>query len=128
LGETAEFVISYEARISSKNVVFAVAFVSSLGQRVCWISNEIAADPITVDSREGKVSCVVPSFPLVPGRYSLNVSCTSAGIICDWILDALQFEVLAADFYGSGKIATGGSGLFCLKHSWHQGICPEPHG
>jgi len=67
---------------------------------------------------KGMILCKIPRLPLQPGRYSLNVYCTVAGDIADWIQNAGVFEVEAGDFFGSGKLPPADQGVFMVPHSW----------
>ncbi len=68
-------------------------------------------------NHKSKVICHVDSNPLVPGRYHVNVIIGQLGERFDRQSEALSFEVIPSDVYGTGRTI----------YSEHNGICWTPH-
>jgi lipopolysaccharide transport system ATP-binding protein len=65
-------------------------------------------------SASGTVVCAIEKLQLMPGTYILDLYLGDAGGDIDAVMDAISFEVLPADMYGSGHLAPSGFGpLFC---------------
>jgi lipopolysaccharide transport system ATP-binding protein len=52
----------------------------------------------------GWVACHYPRVPLRPGTYSLDLWLADENDDLDVVMDAIRFEVIEGDFFGSGKL------------------------
>ncbi|MGQ9663028.1 MAG: ABC transporter ATP-binding protein [Kiritimatiellia bacterium] len=66
----------------------------------------------------GTFECIIPHLPLQQGRYSLTLFATVGGQIADWVQEAVEFEVIQGDFFGSGQMPMPGTGPVLLNHEW----------
>jgi lipopolysaccharide transport system ATP-binding protein len=73
-------------------------------------------------SGEGRIDFLVPNWPLMGGRYHVNIYLGSSHGVQDYLNDASVIEVIDGDFYGSGKLHhEGWEGVSVLvNHSWRQ--------
>lgn len=67
----------------------------------------------------GVVVLHVPRLPLLPGRYNINLSLYQDGEKLQWIEDAMEFTVMAGDYYGTGKIPIGAACKVLIDHQWN---------
>lgn len=122
-GEEARFVIGYElvSSIENAELVFALTFNDIQQRRLFHCSNDVVGYGVRSPGRVGQVQCVIPQLPLLPGYYTVNVACKVGPVWSDGIYEAVQFEVVAGDFYRSGRLPPEGMGNLLVHHSWTMG-------
>jgi len=59
----------------------------------------------------GTISCTFDKLPLLPGRYALDLNLGDGFRELDSVNDAITFEVLPADVFGTGKLPPPGSAV-----------------
>ncbi len=59
----------------------------------------------------GTISCTFENLPLLPGRYGIDLSLGDGFRDLDIVNDAITFEVLPSDVFGTGKLPPPGSAL-----------------
>jgi lipopolysaccharide transport system ATP-binding protein len=59
----------------------------------------------------GVVACTFDKLPLLPGRYAIDLSLGDGFRELDAVNDAITFEVLPADVFGTGKLPPPGSAI-----------------
>jgi len=100
-------------------VNFDIAFSNTSGQRVCSFATALFRTAFSLPSRKGVVTCVIPSLPLAPGRYSLSSACKVGGVATDSIRDIIFVDVDECDFFGFGKAPSPELiGNVMLDHRW----------
>ena len=67
---------------------------------------------------EGTIRCVTDPIDLTPGSCSVNVSVLKGGVLADAVVSAATFDVVADDFYESGRIPRRQSVLALRHHRW----------
>lgn len=93
---------------------------SALNQRVCSINTGMTCDHLNSERcPTEKATLHIPKIYLVPGRYSIDLSVAqkSSGRI-DYVEEAIDFNVIGADVYGSGYEVHNGFGVFYLDGKW----------
>jgi lipopolysaccharide transport system ATP-binding protein len=60
--------------------------------------------------------CDIPSLPLVPGEYKVNVGLDIASHEVDWVDDAARLTVIKSDYYGTGIVPIRGT--FLVQNRW----------
>jgi lipopolysaccharide transport system ATP-binding protein len=97
----------------------AVGFDDTLGTRLFTAATYLTDAPPKTDRSARRFLCRLERLPLTPGRYCLTVN---AGPLhaawADMIDQALWFDVLAADFYGNGRLPNPEWGRFLLPSQW----------
>lgn len=112
VGRPGNITIGFKAvQPAAKNdLVFVVMVENAKGDRVTYLSSELAGAGFDDLPGEGEVTCTIPRVPLVPGRYTLSLACREKTEWLDVVYQALAFEVVGADFYPTGKIPPAESG------------------
>ncbi len=64
------------------------------------------------------VRCALPSLDLAPGNYLAMVYTKVGGELADWPQLFIPFQVMAADFYGTGDPNLSAWGPLLVKGSW----------
>lgn len=59
----------------------------------------------------GTITCTFDKLPLLPGRYAIDLSLGDGFRDLDVVNDAITFEVLPADVFGTGKLPPPGSAV-----------------
>ena len=90
------------------------------GQRLTTLSTrQQCGDRLTLPAGESSLSCHVPYCSLLPGRYSVLVSLEEHRTRLERIEDALIFDVLPKDVYGTGQTPRESDGVFATCATWH---------
>jgi len=116
-GQKVSFVIEYESLNTLIYPVFEITVYSYINQPLLHFSNEISGNTFPVLPPSGSVYCYLEYLPLSPGLYHVNVGIVSCGEIFDHITDALVFQVIEGDFYGTGKIPSS-PGICLINYNW----------
>jgi len=66
----------------------------------------------------GTISCMVNDLPLVPGIYSIDLRFGDGLLDSDLVHDAISFEVLPADVFGTGLLPDSGTGVIYWSASF----------
>ena len=66
----------------------------------------------------GELVCSINKLPLMEGNYFINVSITENGIAQDWVQEATSINVIAGDFYGTGKINPSSHKSILIDNTW----------
>lgn len=96
-----------------------LTILNSLGQPVTALDSEASAP---VDEREPgigpRIVCELPSLPLVPGRYRIDVLVKGRNQIQDGLQAAAFFEVEPGVLDGRPTPVSGTEGTVILPHAW----------
>ncbi len=118
-GKPMNLKLSYSAQsqVMGGSVEFRVNVVNANGTFLTPLSNQLAGQPLTIDSAKGQFTCSMDSTPFMDGAYSLDIRVMVDGRLQDQIQTALSFEVGEGDFYGSGEnYKRGRTGVFVPQH------------
>ncbi len=98
----------------------SVTFFDPLGQVLFNCSSELViTDPITLPPT-GSICCVLPQLPLSQNTYLLTLFIEVNREIEDWIMNAIELDVVDGDFYGTGRLYPDGwrgRGVL-VPHGW----------
>jgi lipopolysaccharide transport system ATP-binding protein len=96
-----------------------VKIVNSLGQPVTRLDS---LQPSQEDVRSAElgttIECEIPSLPLLPGRYRLDVTVRGREVIQDGLVGAGYFNVEPGVVDGRAMPDRGSDGDIQLAHSW----------
>jgi lipopolysaccharide transport system ATP-binding protein len=118
VGEDAVLELGYAGPGSPRNVRVSVAIDTLFGQRVTVLDSEMAGFSTEALPEAGVLRCALPALPLLPGRYSLSVYVTVNGALADWIVNAGTLEVVAGDFFETGRMLDAQDGIVALRQEW----------
>ena len=120
-GEDVTIVAEYRANGSAlRNVSVSIPFYNHMGQHMfmCW-TRMTGQDWAQVGSR-GEFRVHIDKFPLMPGRYSVNLFSEVNGTIADWVRNAATLQVIVGDFFGTGYLAPSTHGGVAVHHRWEH--------
>lgn len=121
-GRPLVIALDYEAadRRPLPNCRASVAFYDGLGQTLFNCSSELViADPIDLPP-SGTLRCSIPHLPLSQNQYVLTLFLEVNREVEDWILNAIELDVVDGDFYGTGRLYPDGwrgKGVL-VPHDW----------
>jgi lipopolysaccharide transport system ATP-binding protein len=116
--DSVHFNISYVADDSYNRLDFIISIYDSYDQRLLRFDTQ--AHPVKVDTwpTSGILSCKLDgSLPLRPGKYRVMVTVLAFTATADRVQDAMTFNVMEGDFYGSGRLQKYWP-LFLMNHEW----------
>jgi lipopolysaccharide transport system ATP-binding protein len=95
----------------------SLSFSTPSGQLICTAHSAYEPDRAP-EERVGEqvFVCHIPSLPLVPGEYRLDVGLDIATRPADWVDGATRLTVVKADYYGTGIVPERGT--FLLQNRW----------
>lgn len=73
---------------------------------------------ISGPTQRGSAVCRIEKLPLMPGPYSVDLYLGKHGRNLDIVFDAIQFEVVPADVFGTGRLPPPGAGSICWGATW----------
>jgi lipopolysaccharide transport system ATP-binding protein len=117
-GEATAIALSYEGNSTLKSVEVSLAFYSALGQPVLYLSSDLSGDSFSDIPPSGNLVGTFDRLPLMPGSYSLNISCTVNGVLADWVKDAARIQVAEGDYFGTGKLPSPEYGSVLVPYRW----------
>lgn len=65
------------------------------------------------------LTCEIPSLPIVPGKYFIDLAVASDNEIVERITHAHSFEVTYTDYFGTGQMPKKGQGFLLLDCMWN---------
>jgi lipopolysaccharide transport system ATP-binding protein len=126
-GEPCEIAIRYEGRPGPGVVRVGLAVFGALVEPIFQCFNEVTGDVFDEVAREGVFTCTIPRLSLAAGHYTVGVYCEIDGRLADWVQHAAVLEVVAGDFFGTGRLPSESHGRFYVDHSWTSeavGVAP----
>jgi lipopolysaccharide transport system ATP-binding protein len=118
-GDGAEIRLHYRAKVSRvPGLVVGVAIRSAVDAPVFLQHNALTGEQFDDLPPEGFFCCRIPALPLVPSDYYVTYSVMSGDRYVDRISDAAKFEVLASDYFGSGRLPPVAHGPVLVRASW----------
>jgi lipopolysaccharide transport system ATP-binding protein len=120
-GDPLHMNIAYERNSiqDCHNVVVELGIDTITGVRIAHLSNKSTGQTFPqIKEKEGNISIDIPRLPLIEGRYVFTLFCTVNGALSDWIRNAFSLDVVAGDFYGTGKLPPHGQGNFLIDYSF----------
>ena len=116
--DDTQFSLFYEAASGLPEVLTSFAVEGPLGEPVFHLTNRVAGQELRDLPSSGEIRCTVPSIPIAPGRYTINLYCEVNGVLADWITGAGTFEIVERDVFGSGHLPLATHGRLVLPHTW----------
>lgn len=112
--------VSYQCidSYNGQNISFALAFYGDDGILYTVLNSENTGVFYYDLKDNGEVVCVINKLPLMSGNYTINVAINSNGIMKDWVQEAIEVNVVAGDFYGTGKINPDTHKSILIDNTW----------
>jgi lipopolysaccharide transport system ATP-binding protein len=92
--------------------VLGVTIKNTHGLAILRASNHfIAGFDFAQRQSSGTISCTFENLPLLAGRYGIDLTLGDGLRDLDTVIDAITFEVLPSDVFGTGKLPPPGSAV-----------------
>jgi lipopolysaccharide transport system ATP-binding protein len=112
-----EIAMENHAQQPLRQMQIALGIDDYLGQRVTVLASNYSGQDFQVDSTgRFQVTVQIPRLGLMPGRYTVTLFASIGGEVADWIKRAGHFDVLASDFFGTGRFPGAGEAMFLVDH------------
>lgn len=103
----------------ARNVDMDLAFYGAMGQLLFFCKAQLTRGNFESLPPQGVIACLIPKFPLPPGRYRYKLWAQVNRITADKIEDAGVLPVEPGDFFGSGFLPTKNpEGIVMVDHRW----------
>ena len=96
-----EFTIDNVEKIDLAILRYDVRIDDEVGQKILWLSTILKKSPISIFGN--KIIFSVDKLLLNEGVYYIDSWISIKGHLSDWVENVISFEVLADDFYETGK-------------------------
>jgi lipopolysaccharide transport system ATP-binding protein len=118
-GQPLTVELSVDPACTLSELHFAVGFDDHLGCRLFTAATYLSGSGL-MDCRRGRtVACHLDCLPLPPGRYALTLNAGPLHAAWSDVVDqAIWLDVMAADFYGNGKLPNPDWGRFLVRSQW----------
>jgi len=118
MGEDVQFVLSFSTKEMIRNCDVSIHIENSWNQTVLRLATRETAVPFSNLKGDGYIICAIPTFRLLPGKYSVLIAASVPPSFehLDFVSDAAVFEVVDDDVFGTGRIPEYGT--FFSECSW----------
>src|SRR5439155_3926844 len=121
-GDAVTFEIDIENCEDLKNVTCGIALHNERSQRIVFFHTLFHSGFTFAGSKMGKLICKVPSLPLVPDSYYVELVMSDGYQFIEKVERVDRLDVVFANTLGTGKIPSRGQGFFVLPCDWkHEG-------
>ncbi len=100
------------------SVVVGIAVKGLYGQPLFICLSRTAPQGYMTLAPRGSIRCRIPTLPLLPGVYALDIWCKASEVITDLVNHASELTVAEGDYFGSGKLPPRSDGEFLVYHEW----------
>lgn len=120
MGEEMHLVVDVQGMSDYREALIGVIFKSSDGQWITSINSGMSCSHVDEPrQKEEQAILRIPTIPLTPGSYWIDVSVAQQGIgRLDYVEHAASFMVTEADVYGTGYQTSRYFGLVYLMGDW----------
>ena len=102
------------------NITCGVALLNGRGQRVALFHSEYNAGLVLKGADEKRLRCHVPSLPLAPGTYHVELVAADGFTILERLERAADLEITFSDLLGTGKVPNAVQSTVVLKADWED--------
>jgi lipopolysaccharide transport system ATP-binding protein len=95
-----------------------VQFKNTEGQPVFGCLSSVASNSELIANSVTRICCSIPRFPLLPGRYILDVWIKNKNELLDILQDKIDIVVNEGDFFGTNKLNGTHMGQIVVAHEW----------
>jgi len=120
-GEDMAIVIQYESNAEIKNPRIVIGIYDLMNVPVARLDTNITRGLPRQWQGNGKIICHVEKLSLCPAAYYANVAIYNNGELEDYLVRAIDFEILSSDFFGTGKFFSDSElrlAKALYRHSW----------
>lgn len=101
------------------NLTLGIGLNNARGQRVALFHTEYHKGMTFRGAKEMTLNCEIPSLPLAPASYSVDLVLADGYNIIERVERAAQVEVVFNDVFGTGKLPNGKQSTVVLPCMWN---------
>jgi lipopolysaccharide transport system ATP-binding protein len=118
-GQSITIALDYVSKLEEyMPAVVRIAFADAYNQRVFMCLTRSSYDDVLTLKPQGRLRCVIPKLPLLPGTYTIDIWCKTDERLADEIRSAMEITVVEGDYYGTGRLQPNDSGSILVPHYW----------
>lgn len=120
-GQDIKIILHYSNQLkdtAALNLIPSIIITNSTGVNLILHHSRLNGLVFNNLSESGVFSINIKKLPLVPALYNISYSLLSFGEYLDGMDDAISFQVIDGDFYGSGEVPPSSHSLFLLDAEW----------
>ena len=111
--------VDFQASPPISHPVLGFILKTAVGSPVLGNNNRVVPGfDFNISRASGTIACRIDRLPLMPGIYWVDLWLGDSHRDIDVIDDAISFEVLPTDVFGSGKLPPAISGPICWPAAW----------
>lgn len=120
VGAPLTVAVEFDSGTQRFNPVLGVVVKDQYGGALFGNNNRtVAGYRFATPTASGEISMRFPSVPLMPGRYTIDLYLGNDYHDLDVVADAIGFEVVAGDVFGSGRLPPTAAGPFVVPATWN---------
>ncbi|NOZ34218.1 MAG: ABC transporter ATP-binding protein [Chlorobi bacterium] len=116
-GQKITIRISYTANTYLKKVIIRLIFFNSNREFLFICNNYHTNEPFDNLENSGSLECDIDKLPLNSGSYHIDIRINSDSKMIFDKEQAISFDVISGDFYGTGKLPAIKRGVL-VEHRW----------
>jgi len=118
-GDPLSIELEYEVFEPVPDAKVQLTWYNLMGEKLFICSTELAGMRMAdLPGPLGMIRLDIPSLPLNAGTYKASVLVRSAWSMEDFLLEALEIEVVGGDFFGTGASLPADGASFLVPHSF----------
>lgn len=120
-GSDLNIEISYKAVSMVRNPRVIIGIYDPMNVGIARFDTAITEDLHRSLSKSGTITCSAATINIVPGHYYINISFLSDGVVEDYIINVVSFDIIDSNFFRTGKGFDYGDNKLVkvlLKHTW----------
>ena len=121
-GGEVTFEIEAENFDDVRNATCGVALHNERGHRIAFFHTDYHSNVRFDGSRRAKFTCRVPSLPLVPGSYYIELVMADERQIIEQVERADRLDIVFKDILGTGMMPRKNQGYVVLPSEWNREV------
>jgi lipopolysaccharide transport system ATP-binding protein len=120
-GGPCNLALEYEAQAGfdkTADLLVNIVISNNKGQRLFGLPSDVVARTSAELGRRGRFVCRVPSLPLLPGTYELDIACLVNRELTDKVMGAASITVIDGDVFGTGRLPLNHYGDVVALYDW----------
>jgi lipopolysaccharide transport system ATP-binding protein len=99
----------------------SISINDQFGIRISVLHSRVTGFDFPLSSCSHRVSCRLRRFPLLPGRYILDLKILAGHEVILWKPQVQEMYVVGGDYHHTGKLADAEwGGFFCIDQDWEH--------
>jgi len=117
-GQNIKFELEYRAKIDLKKVIIRLIFFNTSRELLFICNNYHSSKAFLSINSNGIIQCQINKLPLNTGQYLIDINIIANGKEIFNKEQAVTFDVISGDFYGTGKLPAIKRGVL-VEHKWN---------